>query len=100
MSGGGRVVEEYDPARHGTYGAYLRGKHLQTRPTGWTHATRDQTREYVGKDGHRVKDTTDQLGNHVIQHGRDQQSVIARPQTVTAKIPASALKRSTDVHER
>jgi len=83
-----------------TYAEWLRDKSVQTRPDGWTNATRDQRREYVGKDGHRVKDTTDQLGNRVVQHGTDQQSAIVRPQTVTAHIPASALKRSTDVIER
>ncbi|MBN6054536.1 hypothetical protein JYK22_21520, partial [Nonomuraea sp. RK-328] len=67
--------EEYDPDVHGSYGAWLRSKNIQARPTGWTHATRDQTREYVGNDGRRVKDVTDQLGNRVVQHGRDQQSV-------------------------
>lgn len=87
MSGGGRVAEEYNAARHGTYGAYLRGKNLQTRTQGWTHATRDQVREGRDKTGRRFKDVTDQLGNHVIQHGRDQQSVIASPETVVAKIP-------------
>ncbi|MEU6709983.1 hypothetical protein ABZ897_00775 [Nonomuraea sp. NPDC046802] len=93
--------EEYDPDVHGSYGEWLRSKNLQTRPQGWTHATHDQAREYVGKDGKRVKDVTDQLGNRVVQHGRDQQSVIARPQTVTAQIPASALKRgTTDVQQR
>jgi len=69
-----------------TYAEWLRDKSPQTRPQGWSHATRDQRREYVGKDGHRVKDVTDQLGNRVIQHGTDQQSVIARPQTI-AHIP-------------
>ena len=95
------MSETYDPAIHGSYGRWLREKGVQTRAGGWTHATRDQHREYVGKDGKRVKDTTDQLGNHVIQHGRDQQSVIATPQTVTAHIPASALTReSPDVQQR
>ena len=90
------MAEEYDRARHGPYGEWLRAKGVQTRPNGWTHATRDQPREYVGKDGRRVKDTTDQLGNRVIQHGRDQQSVAARPQTVTATIPTST-RESPDV---
>lgn len=80
-----------------TYAEWLSDKSPQTRPQGWTHATRDQTAEYVGKDGHRVKDTTDQLGNRVVQHGQDQQSVhIKSPETVIAKIPASAV-RSPDV---
>ncbi|MEV0382394.1 hypothetical protein [Nonomuraea sp. NPDC050643] len=84
-----------------SYADWLKNKGVHTRAGGWTHHTRDQHREYVGKDGRRVKDTTDQLGNRVIQHGRDQQSVVARPQTVTAQIPASAIKReSTDVRER
>jgi hypothetical protein len=83
-----------------TYAEWLQAKSPQTRPQGWTHATHDKPREYVGKDGRRVKDVTDQLGNRVIQHGDDQQSVIARPQSVTAQIPVSAIKRSPDVHER
>lgn len=78
-----------------TYAEWLQAKSPQARPRGWTHATHDQRREYVGKDGHRVKDVTDQLGNRVVQHGTDSQSVIARPQTVTAQIPAAALKRET-----
>ncbi|HEY9370040.1 hypothetical protein [Streptomyces sp.] len=95
------MAEAYDPDIHGSYGAWLRSKGIQARAGGWTHATKDQHREYVSKDGHRVKDTTDQLGNHVIQHGRDQQSVIASPQTVTAQIPVSALTReSPDVQQR
>lgn len=91
--------EEYNPAKHGTYGEWLRSKNITTRPTGWTHATRDQVREGRDSQGRRFKDTTDQLGNHVIQHGHDQQSVIARPQTITAKIPASAV-RSPDVQQQ
>jgi hypothetical protein len=95
------VAEPYDPAVHGPYGRWLREKAVQARAGGWTNATKDQHREYVGKDGKRVKDTTDQLGNHVIQHGSDQQSVIASPQTVTAQIPVSALTReSPDVQQR
>lgn len=71
-----------------TYAEWLQAKSPQTRPQGWTHATHDQPREYVGKDGRRVKDVTDQLGNRVVQHGRDQQSVhIKSPETVIAKIP-------------
>lgn len=58
-----------------TYAEWLQAKSPQTRTQGWTHATHDQAREYVGKDGRRVKRTTDQLGNEVVQHGRDQQSV-------------------------
>ena len=95
------MPESYDPAVHGPYGEWLKNKGVHTRAGGWTHATRDQIREYVGKDGRRVKDTTDQLGNRVVQHGADSQSVIARPQTVTAQIPASALTReSPDVQQR
>ncbi|MGI5274745.1 hypothetical protein ACQEUU_37310 [Nonomuraea sp. CA-218870] len=81
------MSEPYDPDKHGTYGEWLRSKNIHTRTQGWTHATRDQVREYVGRDGRRVKDTTDQLGNRVVQHGMDSQSVIASPQTVAAKIP-------------
>jgi len=94
------MPEEYDRDRHGPYGEWLKNKGVQARPSGWTHATRDQPREYVGKDGRRVKDVTDQLGNRVIQHGRDRQSVIATPQTVTATIPASALKEQPHVQQR
>jgi hypothetical protein len=83
-----------------TYAEWLQSKSPQTRPQGWTHATHDQPREYVGKDGRRVKDVTDQLGNRVIQHGNDQQSVIARPQTVTAQIPVSALKEQPHVQQQ
>lgn len=90
------MSDSYDPDLHGSYGAWLRSKNIHTRPSGWTHATRDQVREYVGKDGRRVKDTTDQLGNRVVQHGVDSQSVIARPQTITATIPASAVRSSND----
>jgi hypothetical protein len=92
--------EPYDPETHGTYGAYLRAKNIQARPSGWTWRTRDQVREYVGKDGRRVKDRTDQLGNRVVEHGRDQQSAIVRPQTVTAVIPTSNTSRSTDGEQR
>lgn len=87
VPGGGGVAEEYDRAKHGPYGEWLKAKGVQTRTQGWSHATHDQTREYVGKDGRRVKDVTDQLGNRVVQHGADQQSVVARPQTITAHIP-------------
>jgi hypothetical protein len=69
------VAEEYDRERHGPYGDWLKSKGVQTRPTGWTHATHDQVREGVGKDGRRFKSTRDQLGNDVVQHGSDQQSV-------------------------
>lgn len=58
-----------------TYAEWLRDKSPQARPQGWTHATRDQVREGIGKDGRRYKATTDQLGNDTVQHGRDQQSV-------------------------
>ena len=67
--------EPYDPEVHGTYGAYLRAKHIHTRPRGWTSATRDIVREGRDKSGRRFKHTTDQLGNEVVQHGSDQQSV-------------------------
>jgi hypothetical protein len=71
-----------------TYAEWLQAKSPQTRTQGWTHATHDQAREYVGKDGRRVKRTTDQLGNEVVQHGRDQQSVhIKSPETIFATIP-------------
>jgi hypothetical protein len=71
-----------------TYAEWLKAKSPQTRPQGWTHATHDQTREGRDRAGQRFKATTDQLGNDVIQHGADQQSVhIKSPPTVTAKIP-------------
>jgi hypothetical protein len=71
-----------------TYAEWLQAKSPQTRPQGWTHATHDQAREYVGKDGRRVKDTTDQLGNRVVEHGNLQQSVhIKSPETIRAVIP-------------
>ncbi|MFI6477355.1 hypothetical protein ACIBH1_05445 [Nonomuraea sp. NPDC050663] len=77
----------YDPDSGLTYGAWLRSKNIQTRPSGWTSATRDQVREYrSAQDGRRVKDTTDQLGNSVIQHGNDQQSVVIRQAVVTASV--------------
>lgn len=82
------MAEMYDSSIHGPYGEWLKNKGVQARTQGWTHATHDQTREYVGKDGRRVKATTDQLGNDVVQHGRDQQSVhIKSPQTIFATIP-------------
>lgn len=82
------TAEPYDPDKHGTYGAYLRSKNLQTRTQGWTHATRDQVHEGRDREGRRFKTTTDQLGNDVTEHGRDQQSVhIKSPQTVTSPIP-------------
>jgi len=90
------VAEEYDRSRHGPYGEWLRAKGVQARPQGWTHATHDQVREGHDRNGRRFKATTDQLGNDVIEHGRDQQSVVARPQTVTATIPTST-RESPDV---
>lgn len=89
--------EEYDRSKHGPYAEWLKNKGVQTRPRGWTHATHDQTREGRDRAGQRFKATTDQLGNRVIQHGNDQQSVVATPQTVTAVLPASAAKGATDV---
>ncbi|MEU7831365.1 MULTISPECIES: hypothetical protein [unclassified Nonomuraea] len=71
-----------------TYAEWLRDKSPQTRPQGWTHATHDQVREGHDRTGRRFKATTDQLGNDVIQHGRDQQSVhIKSPETIFATIP-------------
>lgn len=58
-----------------TYAEWLRDKSPQTRPQGWTNATRDVVREGYGKDGRRFKKVRDQLGNDVVQHGQDQQSV-------------------------
>lgn len=82
-------MSEYDPASD-TYGQWLRAKNIQTRPEGWTHATRDQVREYRSdKDGRRVHDRTDQLGNRVVQHGRDQQSVVIQNPVVTATVNTS-----------
>ncbi|WP_148433250.1 hypothetical protein [Nonomuraea sp. PA05] len=93
--------EEYNPAVHGSYASWLRNKGVQTRASGWTNATHDQVTEGRDRFGQRFKRTTDQLGHDVIQHGNDQQSVIARIQTVRAHVPASASKREiTDVIER
>jgi hypothetical protein len=83
------VHEPYDPDVHGTYGEWLRSKNIQTRPQGWTSATRDQVVEGRDRSGRRFKRTTDQLGNDVIQHGDDQQSVIARPRTVQGRMGGS-----------
>ena len=58
-----------------TYAEWLKAKSPQTRPQGWTHATHDQTREGRDRAGQRFKAVTDQLGNEVVQHGQDQQSV-------------------------
>lgn len=74
--------EEYDPDLHGSYGAWLRSKNIQARPAGWTCATRDQVREGVDTTGLRFKHTTDQLGNEVVQHGHDQQSVKINAPTI------------------
>lgn len=80
-------MSEFDPDRWPSYAAYLRDKNVQTRPQGWSHHTRDQVREYVsGKDGRRVKDTTDQLGNSVVQHGSDSQSVVIRNPVVVGEV--------------
>lgn len=77
----------YDPESGLTYGEWLRSKNIHTRPQGWSHATRDQVREYrSGKDGRRVKVVTDQLGHDTIQHGRDQQSVHIKNPAVTATV--------------
>lgn len=81
------MAEEYDPDKHGPYGRWLREKSIHTRAGGWTHATRDQVREGVGEDGRRFKVVTDQLGNDVIQHGQDQQSVhIKSTETIRATV--------------
>ncbi len=71
-----------------TYAEWLRSKNLQTRPNGWTNATRDVVTEGVDSAGQRFKVTRDQLGNDVKQFGTDGQSVrINRPETVRAVIP-------------
>lgn len=83
-------MPEFDPASGLTYGEWLRAKNIQARPEGWSHATRDQVREYRSeKDGRRVKDVTDQLGNHVVGHGRDSQSVVICNPVVTATVSRS-----------
>lgn len=77
----------YDPDSGLSYGEWLRDKNVQARPQGWSHATHDQVREYRSdRDGRRVKDVTDQLGNRVIGHGRDSQSVVIQNPTVTATV--------------
>lgn len=88
MSGGGRVpLSPSEWSRESTgmsYADWLKGKSVQARAGGWTHATHDQ----VLVDTPREKRVMDQLGNEVIQHGRDQQSVhIKSPQTIFATIP-------------
>ncbi|KAB8186887.1 hypothetical protein FH608_046200 [Nonomuraea phyllanthi] len=81
------MADEYDPSLHGSYGRWLREKGVQTRAGGWTNATHDQVREGVGEDGRRFKVVTDQLGNDVIQHGNDQQSVhIKSTETIRATV--------------
>lgn len=59
--------EPYDPARHGSYADYLRGKNLQVRPAGWTWRTRDQ----VLKDSPTRKTVRDQAGNDVTERTDD-----------------------------
>ena len=82
------MAETYDPDLHGPYGKWLREKAVQTRAGGWTNATKDQVAEGRDRSGRRFKRTTDQLGNDVVQHGDDQQSVhIRAPQTITSPIP-------------
>ena len=58
----------FDPAVHGTYGAYLREKNLQVRGQGFTWATRDQVSEGRREDGTRFKHTVDQLGHETREH--------------------------------
>lgn len=58
-----------------SYRDWLAAKSIQTRPQGWTNATHDIVREGRDKTGRLFKHTTDQLGNEVVQHGADQQSV-------------------------
>lgn|GEM_PF-3888204 len=72
-----------------TYAEWLRDKSPQIRPDGWTNATHDLVDEGVSKkDGRPFKRTTDQLGNDVIEHGCDQQSVhIKSPEAIFATIP-------------
>ncbi|SEN90071.1 hypothetical protein [Nonomuraea pusilla] len=82
-------MPEFDPEGGQTYGAWLRSKNIQARPQGWSYATKDQVREYSGKDGRPVKDVTDQLGNRVVQHGLDQQSVVIRNPVVTGTVEVS-----------
>lgn len=79
MSGGGRVPlspTEWTYESTGlTYAEWLRDKSPQTRPQGFTNATRDVVTEGHDEYGRRFKSTRDQLGNDVVQHGSDQQSV-------------------------
>lgn len=79
----------WDPSSGITFGEYCRSKNIHTLPQGWTSATRDQVVEGRDRSGRRFKRTTDQLGNDVIQHGDDQQSVIARPRTVQGRMGGS-----------
>lgn len=51
--------------------------------------TRDQVREYRDPaDGHRIKATTDELGNTVTQHATkdDRQDVTLRPKTINLEM--------------
>lgn len=68
-------MSEYDPARDGPYGAWLRAKGIQIIPRGRTHATKDQVREGRTEDGVRWKRVRDQLGHEVTQYATGRQDV-------------------------
>ncbi|MEV7013266.1 hypothetical protein [Streptosporangium sp. NPDC051022] len=61
-------MPEYDPSQWPSYGAYLRDKHIQTRPEGWTYATHDQRTQGQRDDGVRWQRTRDQLGHDTTEH--------------------------------
>lgn len=79
------MSESYDPDVHGSYGEWLRSKNIQTRPSGWSNATRDQ----VLVDTPSEKRVLDQLGNEVRQYGSDQQDVTVRPRIVKGRLGGS-----------
>lgn len=60
--------ERYDPAKHGTYGNYLRLKGIQVRAAGWSWNTRDQ----VVEDSPTRKTVRDQAGNDVTERTDEQ----------------------------
>ncbi|MEV6036040.1 hypothetical protein AB0L65_33135 [Nonomuraea sp. NPDC052116] len=50
-----------------SYAERLRRKGVQTRPSGWSHATRDETVEGSTDDGGRFKATRDTAGHIVTE---------------------------------
>lgn len=63
---------------------------LQVRPRGWTHATRDQVREYRDPiTGERVKVITDQLANRTRMRRAGQDVRIVNIPHVQVKVSRS-----------